>query len=141
MGKAYTDDERIAALALLEANSGNIRKTARETGITRQTLERWHNGILADDARIEPLKREIQEDRKALMKRALTAGLERALELVPLEKDLFKLTGFIKTMSDLRITEEVADDLLSKPPEGVTQIPAPISSTNHQSSLEQGARA
>ena len=39
-------------------------------------LERWHSGILADDARIEPLKREIQQDRKELMKEAFC--LEKA---------------------------------------------------------------
>ena len=44
--------------------------------LERQALERWHSGILADDARIEPLKREIQQDRKELMKEAFC--LEKA---------------------------------------------------------------
>ena len=38
---AYTSDDKAAALAALEANDGNLRRTARETGIGDATLRRW----------------------------------------------------------------------------------------------------
>jgi transposase-like protein len=41
MGQHHSDEERAACLAALSANGGNIAKTARECGVSRQTLQRW----------------------------------------------------------------------------------------------------
>ncbi len=38
---AYSEQEKEAALILLEANGGNIKKTARETGMFAPTLRAW----------------------------------------------------------------------------------------------------
>ena len=42
--RQYTDAERAAALAALDANADNVRRTARETGIPHGTLRRWARG-------------------------------------------------------------------------------------------------
>jgi transposase-like protein len=39
--KAYTKEFQLQALAKLEQNGGNVRRTARELGIIQQTLRRW----------------------------------------------------------------------------------------------------
>lgn len=41
MATRYTDSDRAAVLAALQANGGNVAKTARETGVPRVTLIGW----------------------------------------------------------------------------------------------------
>lgn len=41
----HTEDQRIAALAALELNGGQIRKTAREVGVPESTLRAWRAQI------------------------------------------------------------------------------------------------
>lgn len=45
MGNAkYSDVDKATALAVLDANGGNVKKTATDTGIPRTTIERWTKG-------------------------------------------------------------------------------------------------
>ena len=39
--KDYTDDQRSQSLAVLQANGGKLRETARQLGIPHKTLQRW----------------------------------------------------------------------------------------------------
>lgn len=48
--KAYTHEERVAVLALLKFNKGNMAQTARESGIALGTLRKW---VAAQDAVME----------------------------------------------------------------------------------------
>lgn len=48
--KAYTHEERVAVLALLKLNKGNMAQTARESGIAIGTLRKW---VAAQDAATE----------------------------------------------------------------------------------------
>lgn len=45
MARRYTDADRAAALAVLEANDGNVTRTARDTGIPRVTLLGWTRDV------------------------------------------------------------------------------------------------
>lgn len=45
-GQAYSDVQRIDALARLAANDGNLARTAREMGIPRATLRDWRDIIM-----------------------------------------------------------------------------------------------
>lgn len=40
-GRTYTHADRVAALAALEANTGNVKRTSTDLGIPRGTLRRW----------------------------------------------------------------------------------------------------
>lgn len=40
----YSDADRAAALAVYDANAGNLTRTAREAGVPASTLERWVKG-------------------------------------------------------------------------------------------------
>jgi hypothetical protein len=42
--RRYSDDERAAALAALDAHEGDVAKTARAVGVPRKTLEEWAKG-------------------------------------------------------------------------------------------------
>ena len=39
--RSYSDAERAEALAVLDANAGNVERTARHLGLPRKTLEGW----------------------------------------------------------------------------------------------------
>lgn len=39
--KHYSDEARAAALAVLDANGGNLSRAAREAGVPSSTLDRW----------------------------------------------------------------------------------------------------
>jgi len=41
--RSYTDAERATALAALDANGGNVKRTARDTGISPSTLASWRD--------------------------------------------------------------------------------------------------
>lgn len=42
---SYTDAERAAALAVLQANGGNMLRTSKATGIPRTTLITWAGDV------------------------------------------------------------------------------------------------
>lgn len=44
--RTFTDEDRAAALAALDANGGNVSHTARQLDIPRKTLEGWAKGIV-----------------------------------------------------------------------------------------------
>lgn len=48
--RSYSDEDRANALAALEANGGNITKTARELSIPIPTLRRWATGTAHPEA-------------------------------------------------------------------------------------------
>ncbi len=45
MAREYTDEERAAILANYRANGGNLKKTARESGVPAPTLRHWLKGV------------------------------------------------------------------------------------------------
>lgn len=45
--RRYNDEDRLAALAALRANAGNLKKTAREVGVPRKTLAEWAAAVSA----------------------------------------------------------------------------------------------
>ncbi len=69
----YSDEQRAAALARLDANGDNIKRTARETGIPEATIRNWARGTRAvpGGANLEAQKRadlgdELEEEARAV---------------------------------------------------------------------------
>lgn len=98
--RTYTDEERIAALATLAANSGNYRKTARETGISRATLENWQDSELSNAPIIATVKAQVQQSFLEQIREVREAASRRMLELIPTETDLHKVAGALKIAND-----------------------------------------
>jgi hypothetical protein len=48
--RRYSDEERAACLAALEANGGNAAKTARDCGVPAQSLRQWARGTRHPEA-------------------------------------------------------------------------------------------
>lgn len=56
--RVYTDEDKAKVLVALDANDGNVKRTARETGVAEQTIRDW---------------------KKQAERGALTAGVQNAL--------------------------------------------------------------
>lgn len=41
MARRFTDEEKAKTKVILDANNGNVAKTAREMGISRETVQKW----------------------------------------------------------------------------------------------------
>lgn len=69
---AHTDDDRAAALAALEANKGNVRKTSREMRVSEPTLRRWRklqNNPQENDAHKKATAKRMPQARASLSER------------------------------------------------------------------------
>lgn len=47
--RSYSDVDKATILAALDANGGNVNKTAKELHIPRATIQEWMNGRVSDD--------------------------------------------------------------------------------------------
>jgi len=72
--KTYTAEFKVEAIKLIEANQGNVSETARQLGISMQTLSNWNNkaktGTLAGT-------KALLEENKKLKQQLKTAEMER----------------------------------------------------------------
>jgi len=59
--RRYSDRDRATALTALEANGGNVKRTARHLGIPRNTLQRW-----IDTGRPDDMGKLVEEQKGAL---------------------------------------------------------------------------
>lgn len=85
--RRYSDNERATALAILDANEGNVNKTAKETGIPRKTLSEWNNG------RIHSEVAEIRQDKKADLSDMFEDAARKYLSHAIQEKVIEKTVG------------------------------------------------
>jgi transposase-like protein len=69
--RQYTDAEKASALALLQANAGNVTRTCRDLGIPAATLRDWRDGEGVNHAVAEIREGKIEElDTKEVISRA-----------------------------------------------------------------------
>jgi transposase-like protein len=59
--RQYTDAEKASALALLQANAGNVTRTCRDLGIPAATLRDWRDGEGVNHAVAEIREGKIEE--------------------------------------------------------------------------------
>ena len=79
--KIYTAEFKAEAIKAIEENNGNVTGTARQLGISMQTLANWHNkakaGTLAGTQQYSPDLVALIEENKKLKQQLKTAELER----------------------------------------------------------------
>ena len=73
MWTRYDENQRASIMAALDANGGNVRQTARETGVPEATLRAWKNG------RAKPVSRRLYAEKVGDLRGGL---LELAVALV-----------------------------------------------------------
>ena len=116
--RQYSDADKASALAALDANGGNVARTARELSIPRQTLDSWTNerGINHDVPELRQEKRgELAEQLEAIAY-TLAGDLVKQdkRELATLQQIATSLGIVVDKMQLLRgkptaINEEVSD--------------------------------
>jgi len=79
--KIYTDQFKAEAIKLIDQNNGNVSATARELGISMQTLSNWFNkaksGKLAGTEQYDPKLVALLEENKKLKNQLKIAEMER----------------------------------------------------------------
>jgi transposase-like protein len=75
MWTRYSDDQRAAVLAALDANGGNLTRTARETGVPRQTIQTW-----AGQRDAQPVSAELRQENRFSLADLIRAELDAIFE-------------------------------------------------------------
>lgn len=102
--KSYNIEDIDKVLGVLAKNSGNVKKTARETGVAINTLKKWKNQdpdkyevieeqtlSMLKDAQMIVLQNQIQN---------LVSATQRMSEIIPHEDNIDKLTNAIKVINE-----------------------------------------
>jgi transposase-like protein len=119
VARRYSDAERAEALAALDANGGNVSKTARDLGLPRKTLAEWADGHIHSDvaelrqekkidlaARLEQIARQLAE---AMPEKMAAASLQQVATSMGIAIDKMQLLrGQPTNISDIAI-EQIAD--------------------------------
>lgn len=58
--RSFSDNDKAAALAALDANGGNVYRTAKELNVPRSTLQEWANGRVSHD--VPELRQQKRQD-------------------------------------------------------------------------------
>lgn len=110
--RSYTDEEKAYALAQLELNGGNVKGTARATGIPWETLRTWRGkedrlrhdttGKLVPNPRVERLKAEYLEGFTGSAEAVRDQAMDKLKILIPQAgvNQISALSGLIKELSD-----------------------------------------
>ncbi len=79
--KTYTAEFKAEAIKAIEENQGNVSESARQLGISMQTLSNWNNkakaGTLAGTKQYSPDLNALLEENKKLKQQLKTAEKER----------------------------------------------------------------
>lgn len=76
--KTYTAEFKAEAIKAIEANQGNVSKTAREIGISIQTLSHWNNNVKAGTlAGTKQYSNALLEENRQLKRQLKSAKMER----------------------------------------------------------------
>ena len=102
--KSYSIEDVDKVLGALAKNKGNVKKTAREVGVSVNTLKKWKN---EDPEKYEVIETQTME----MIKNAqmvvlqnqiqnLVSASQRMGELIPNEDNIDKITNAIKMIND-----------------------------------------
>ncbi len=100
----YSDQQKAEALAVLDANNGNVKGTADELGIPHTTLEYWSNGGGIYEA-VTNLRREKRDNLAGAMEDVawlLAASIPEKIPFAPLKDASLSLEKTISGMQLLR---------------------------------------
>lgn len=62
--RSFSDNDKAAALAALDANGGNVLRTAKQLNVPRSTLQEWANGRVSHD--VPELRQQKRQDLHSL---------------------------------------------------------------------------
>ncbi len=102
--KSYSIEDVDKVLGSLAKNNGNIKKTARETGVSVNTLKKWKN---QDPEKYEVIEQQtidmIKNAQMVVLQNQiqnLVLASQRMAEIIPHEDNIDKLTNAVKMIND-----------------------------------------
>lgn len=114
--REYSDEDKATALAALNANGGNVHRTAKDLGIPRATLARWSQGVAINSnvSNLEQHKKRVLADELEEIAQQLAGALAGKMAEASLQQTATSLGIVIDKMQLLRgkptaINEEVTD--------------------------------
>lgn len=115
-GRRYTPEQRAAVLAVLKANGGKVKPTARETGVPAPTIRDWRDA--PDAAAPVEVRNAAERDLAAEVEQVRWAYLDRARELGAVKST----SGFYAVQAFQKLTE-VHQLLTGKPTQRIEASP------------------
>lgn len=76
--RKYSDEDKATALAALDANGGNVKRTATELEIPRITLLGW-----ADGRGVHPVVSELQQEKRGALAERLEEIAHKIVDILP----------------------------------------------------------
>jgi transposase-like protein len=102
--KSYSIEDVDKVLGSLAKNNGNIKKTARDTGVSVNTLKKWKN---QDPEKYEVIEQQtmdmIKNAQMVVLQNQiqnLVLASQRMAEIIPHEDNIDKLTNAVKMIND-----------------------------------------
>jgi transposase-like protein len=95
----YTEADKAKVFAVLRANDGNVKRTARETGVPENTVRRWRNEFVEtppSEEAIEAAVGEFVEEASTVRNLALA----RIKELIPGSTKIGELNVTVGILTD-----------------------------------------
>ncbi len=96
--RSYTDEEKATALAMLDANDGNLSRTSRETTVPITTLKGWRDGRGTNGA-VSQLRQVKKLELADLFENHIRAGM-------PLAEGKIKDASYRDTMTGMGIAAD-----------------------------------
>lgn len=112
---AYSDEYIAETLALLEANGGNMRKTARQAGVTHRTIQVWKEQITSGEATAIASAASKVTDKKRALALRFEHLAHSALDAIS-DAKLEKLDGYKLALTSAVATDKMALLLGETPP-------------------------
>lgn len=95
----YTETDKAKVYVVLRANDGNVKRTARETGVPENTVRRWRDEFIDNPPRtelVEVATGEFVEDAS----RVRNLALRRIETLIPDSKKISELNVTVGILTD-----------------------------------------
>ncbi|GGR84415.1 hypothetical protein [Deinococcus sedimenti] len=112
--RIYTEREKIEVLIALRVNGGNMSRTERETGVSRATLREWSMSPLAQHPEVTRAADEKQRAFISSLESTRDSLVARMNDIAQNEKDLFKLSGAFKIVTEAISNAEMSMVLTEK---------------------------
>lgn len=123
----YSAEDKARAYVILQTNEGNLKRTARDTGIPEPTIRRWRNEWAAEGAPPLDMIEEVVTDYVGQMESTRDLSLQRIKER--LESDSVKDQGTLPQLATVFgiLTDKIdrARGIADKRVEHVHALPSP----------------
>lgn len=96
----YTDEEKARVYVVLASNDGNVKRTARETGVPENTVRRWRNEFQKEGPPSTDLVQSATQDFVGEAEVVRNLALQRIRDLIPTSEKINELNNTVGILTD-----------------------------------------